>query len=579
MYFKEWPVGARWLTREIKIGDTPLGAENPVRVQSMTNTNTMDTKATVEQAIRMIDAGSEYVRITAPSVKDAENLRVIKKELQKQGYNTPLVADIHYNPKAAEIAARYVEKVRINPGNYVDKKLKGVYSFSDAEYQNELEKISYRLKPLLDVCKQYGTAIRIGSNHGSLSDRILGRYGDTPEGMTEAAMEFLRIMEDQNFYNTVISMKSSNTHVMIQSTRLMVSKMIQEGMNYPIHLGVTEAGDGEDGRIKSTVGIASLLTEGIGDTIRVSLTEAPEKEIPVANQIVNTFALKSFSSSQKPVEVYTNPFHFERRKAVIEDEALRKIPALVVGTANSFDVFKKNAPDLIAIDDKTFQNRDGQSFSYMRILLEKYNAEELDTLLRSSKDDFIVLDTQMEMPVGVYRNFFDVCKKLKLNNALIIKVNCSLPSLAEQQIYAAGIAGSLFADGVGDGVWMDGAESEAESLTTIALSILQASRIRISKTEFISCPTCGRTLFDMEAQLKVIKQKTSHLKGLKIGVMGCVVNGPGEMADADYGYVGAGPGKVNLYKGKTLVKKNIPSQQGLDALIALIKEHGDWRDE
>ena len=576
IYHKEWPVKSRWITREVKIGDTPLGAHHPIRIQSMTNTNTMDTKTTVEQAIRMIKAGSEYVRITAPTTKDAENLREIKAQLKKQGYNTPIVADIHYNPKAAEVAAQYIEKVRINPGNYVDKKLKGVYDFSDADYQIELEKISHMIEPLLKICKTNGTAIRIGSNHGSLSDRIVGKYGDTPEGMAEAAMEFLRIMEDQNFHNTVISMKSSNTQVMIQSTRLLVSKMIAEGMNYPLHLGVTEAGDGEDGRIKSTAGIATLLNEGLGDTIRVSLTEAPEKELPVAREILDQFETKMDAQNSKPVKVYTNPLAFERRRGNTSFCSVNE-PAFVICSASDFSPFSLQQPDFIA-GEKHFTDYAKNKYSFFKLDPEGRSHEELLALTNSIQEDFIVLHTESKKAVQLFNEYFDLLKKFEIEKPVIIQTDITGLNILKQQVIASGISGSLLSDGLADGVWVHGHESEAVELCKIGFGILQATRIRISKTEFISCPTCGRTLFDMEPQLKEIKERTSHLKGLKIGVMGCIVNGPGEMADADYGYVGAGPRKITLYKGKEVVKKNVPQEEAIDELIALIKENGDWRD-
>lgn len=561
----------RFVSREVQIGNTPVGGQNPVRIQSMTNTNTMDTLATVEQAIRMIEAGSEYIRITAPTVKDAENLAVIKKELHARGYLIPLIADIHYNPKAAEVAARIVEKVRINPGNYTDKNMNGKFDFTESEYQNELEKIRERITPLIQICKEHGTAIRIGSNHGSLSDRIVGRFGDTPLGMVEAAMEFIRILEDLDFFNTVISMKASNTRVMVHSTRLLVEKMQQEGMAYPLHLGVTEAGEGEEGRIKSSIGIGALLAEGIGDTIRVSLTEAPEKELPVAQKLVEDFSeIKTTPSLVLPELVGMNPFQYDRRKTqVINKVGGTHAPAVMINCEETEPFDSDQQPDY-RIHNKT----DFDGFAFVK-------DTDLDDVmiseLKLNPDRVIMLEVENTNPVAAFRSSLFRLSNAGIQNPVIIKRDVYDYSDEELQVKAAGICGTIFNDGLADGIYLSGKSRDAQKLNRIAFTILQASRSRITKTEFISCPTCGRTLFDMAPTLLQVKDKLSHLKGLKIGVMGCVVNGPGEMADADYGYVGAGPGKVNLYKGKTCVEKNIPQDQALNHLMQLIKDGGDWR--
>ena len=500
-----------FLSNEVKVGDIIIGGKNPVRIQSMTNTDTMDTLSTVEQSIRMIKAGCELVRITAQNVKAAENLQNIKDELRKRGYTTPLIADIHFNPKAAETAARIVEKVRINPGNYVDKK--SSKSYSEIEYQQELEKIKERLLPLLEICKENGTAIRIGVNHGSLSDRILNRFGNTPEGMVESAMEFAGICKSFGFDNLILSLKSSNARAMINANRLMVERMIAEGLNYPLHLGVTEAGGGEDGRIKSTVGIGTLLKEGIGNTIRVSLTEAPEYEIPIARKIIE------FSKT------ISNPEFF-----LIKKIKYYKFPLVISKSQNT-------KADLFIIDDK-FTNESGEQFPFQKFDKKQIaNSEDLIIIKNSyknlNKEDFLI------------KSSFDYS--------------------------------SLLLDGECQGIWLDTDDNISDEDTVqTAFDILQATGVRISKTEFIACPSCGRTLFNIQKTLEKISKETKHLKGLKIAVMGCIVNGPGEMADADYGYVGAGKGKITLYKKQEVIRKNIEEEKAVEALIELIKENGDW---
>ena len=503
----------------VLIGDLPLGGDYPVRLQSMTNTNTMDTAATVAQSIRIIEAGGEYIRITAPGIREAEHLAVIKKELFRCGYRNPLIADIHFNPKAAETAARMVEKVRINPGNYMDKKSAHPQMYTDSEYAAELERIHARLLPLINICKEYGTAIRIGSNHGSLSDRIVNRYGDSPQGMVESAMEFLRIFEAENFRQVVLSMKASNVRVMIDSTRMLVERMEQEGMFYPLHLGVTEAGEGEDGRIKSAVGIGALLMEGIGDTIRVSLTEEPEAEIPVARKIVN-YTGASLLKSEKIITLSSLEKGFQPENNIVwikeNDLSLKNVRLLVLNGHEQKDI----------------------------------------------QDDVTDID-----PAAV------VLKKIYPDN-----------DAETLYVHAACDFGPYLLKGQGEGLWIEttnlrlgrAGEDPSES---IALTILQACRLRMSKPEYISCPSCGRTLFDLQITAAKIRARTSHLKGLKIGIMGCIVNGPGEMADADYGYVGTGPGKITLYKQREVIKRNIPEEQAVEELVKLIRENGDWQEE
>ncbi len=557
----------RFLTREVNIGDVPLGGKNPVRVQSMTTTDTMDTAATVEQSIRIIRAGGEYVRITAPSIREAENLKNIKNELRKRGYNTPLIADIHYTPNAAEVAARFVEKVRINPGNYVDKKKFEFRELSDTEYSSEIERIRERLLPLIKICKEYGTAMRIGTNHGSLSDRIMSRYGDTPEGMVESAMEFLRICEDENYYSIVLSMKASNPAVMLEANRLLVKRMCGEGMNYPLHLGVTEAGEGEDGRIKSAIGIGTLLEEGIGDTIRVSLTEEPEFEIPVCKIIADRYEYNGY------YEKY-------------ENNILKKSDAGIPKVALSGDV--------------NYDTLANAGYRYSE-LLDKWNISDTsaDIIVTAKNDNSINLSgspeiiTRQEIIQNVYKDiaFFDadILKTVKENfealrlisandKKIFLHLNYGGISKDEFIIYSSIDAGGLMIEGYFDGLWLE-AELPLLEIKDISFGILQAVRRRISKTEYISCPSCGRTLFNLQETTAKIRKATSHLKGLKIAVMGCIVNGPGEMADADYGYVGSGAGKITLYKQKEIIKRSIPSESALEELIQLIKDNGDWQPE
>jgi (E)-4-hydroxy-3-methylbut-2-enyl-diphosphate synthase len=651
---------SRFKTREVFIGDVPMGGDNPIRIQSMTTTNTLDTLATVEQSIRMIDAGCEYVRITAPSIKEAQNLADIKKELRARGYSTPLVADIHFTPNAAEVAARIVEKVRVNPGNYADKKKFDQLTYTTSEYQAELDRIYKKFAPLVKVCKEYGTAMRIGTNHGSLSDRIMSQYGDTPRGMVESAMEFMRMCEDMNYYNLVISMKSSNPQVMVQAYRLLVETMVAEGMNYPLHLGVTEAGDGEDGRIKSAVGIGTLLEDGLGDTVRVSLTEEPEYEIPVAEALVKRYVERSEKlkvESEKFSEAIThntqhathNPFEYQKRETYEANAFIggHMVPRVVV------DLSAANLKDPAVLNDAGYlysplldkYNMAEQSVDFVYLgdalpsfnfpgnLKQLYNYKTWQTLANKTlchpvfelneyigesqkdhalnlvrvkagdieSDDFgalpfdntliFVLETDALNGMQDERAFFFKMEELGLNVPVIIKRTYSATEfdltktgditsadepVSKLQLFAATDMGALLVDGFGDGVWIDAPTMPAKVITSTAFGILQATRSRISKTEYISCPSCGRTLFDLQETTQMIRSRTSHLKGLKIGIMGCIVNGPGEMADADYGYVGAGPDKITLYRGKEVVEKNVSATKALDHLIDIIKTDGNW---
>jgi (E)-4-hydroxy-3-methylbut-2-enyl-diphosphate synthase len=605
----------------VHIGDIPLGGNFPIRVQSMTNTPTLDTHATAEQCKRIIDAGADYVRITTPAVRDAENLAPIKKILREAGYLNPLVADVHFNPKVAEVAARIVEKVRINPGNYIDNKKFEHLEYSDEEYKLELERIHERVLPLLLICKEYGTAIRIGVNHGSLSDRIMSRYGDTPEGMAESAMEFLRIFESEGFTQTVLSMKSSNTRVMVQSTRLLVKKMSEEGMYYPLHLGVTEAGEGEDGIIKSSVGIGALLSEGIGDTIRVSLTGTPEQEIPVARTLVKYFELRQDHGEEPSADIVPSlqfAYHKVQTKT-IENIGGKNIPIVIAdwpGEQNIHKIIAPLIPDFYYFYDHGIRQSLPKQYKYitsMKSWFMNYKTEpnfyplytdaefsfyrekseqlnfalisatdlrpNLLDALRSSQRTILIIETFHKNGIAEQRNLISKLLDLGITAPMIINRNYCENDTSTFQIKSACDAGPLFIDGLGDGIWLRNANTiESVNLISASFGVLQASRVRTSKTEYISCPSCGRTLFDLTTTVAQIRSRTSHLTHLKIGVMGCIVNGPGEMADADYGYVGAGPGKITLYKNKEVIKRNLPEEHAVEELIKLIKENGDWHE-
>ena len=620
----------------MKVGDIAMGGNNPIRIQSMTTVDTMDTKGSVEQVIRMVDAGCEYVRITAPSIKEAQNLQEIKNELKKRGYTVPLIADIHFTPNAAELAARIVEKVRVNPGNYADKKKFEEIEYTDAAYEAELDRIRAKFTPLVKICKEHGTAMRIGTNHGSLSDRIMSRYGDSPIGMVESALEFLRICEDLNYYDIVLSMKSSNTQVMVQAYRLLVHKLGEEGFQpYPLHLGVTEAGDGEDGRIKSSVGIGTLLEDGLGDTIRVSLTEEPEAEVPVAKALADRYLKREGHEAISEIKHYpVNPFEYKRREAhevinlgghqvprVVADFSLKEkiTPAslFALGYHYSVPLDKWNITDMacdyVFLKDKiadfeipgtlgliyihaVWKSQQHRDRVYPFITSKEYLAgvetssklnfiyvllKDLDqSLIQKLKIDttaVLIIDTHNEHGLAEQRRLF----------VDIINNQCTVPVIIGRtyrdltpellQLHSATDLGGLLIDGLGDGVFIAAENCGGDKIVNqTAFNILQATRTRISKTEYISCPSCGRTLFDLQETTSMIRSRTSHLKGLKIGIMGCIVNGPGEMADADYGYVGSGPDRITLYRGREVVKKNVPSAKAVDELIGLIREDGNW---
>ena len=645
---------SRYKTHEVYIGNIPLGGNNPIRIQSMTTTDTMDTLATVEQTIRMVEAGCEYVRITAPSINEAKNLEIIKKELMSRGYNVPLIADIHFTPNAAEMAARIVEKVRVNPGNYVDKKKFDLIEYTDAEYQEEIDRIRERFTPLVKICKEYGTAMRIGTNHGSLSDRIMSRYGDTPLGMVESALEFLRICEDENYHNIVLSMKASNPQVMVQAYRLLINKMEAEGMNYPLHLGVTEAGGGEDGRIKSALGIGALLEDGIGDTIRVSLTEDPEFEAPVAISIANRYKGRENHKSIKEIdESPIDPFNYNKRKTfeilsiggsnvprVVADYSRRKITSQkdLVDIGYSYDEpsdkwnLADTAADLIylgkntlpfdcpnglnSIDDYevwkdfknthnsypiftakefTYANKKSSEINFIKIKIDDLTESFLNKI-KNDKTVVLILETENLAGIAEQRRaFFDLLIS-QILNPVIIKRDYTNKTFETLQLYSSTDLGGLLIDGLGDGVWVfvdeiitdksglyvksfiNRSETKEKTINRLLFNILQAARQRISKTEYIACPSCGRTLFDLQTTTEMIRKRTEHLKGVKIAIMGCIVNGPGEMADADYGYVGSGIDKITLYREKNIVRRNIPSENAVNELIDLIKEDGNWAE-
>lgn len=629
---------------EVRIGDVPLGGDNPIRIQSMTTVDTMDTIGSVEQAIRMVEAGCEYVRITAPSLKEAQNLEAIKKELRRRGYTVPLIADIHFTPNAAELAARIVEKVRVNPGNYADKKRFETIEYTDSAYQEELERIRKKFTPLVNICKEYGTAMRIGTNHGSLSDRIMSRYGDTPLGMVESALEFLRICEDLQYYNIVLSMKASNPQVMVQAYRLLVQKLDEEGLKpYPLHLGVTEAGDGEDGRIKSAVGIGTLLEDGLGDTVRVSLTEEPEAEAPVAKILVDRYVHRSDHAPIPEVaESPINPFVYNRRQArevgnfggghhvprVLAD--LSEVQISDYKDLKCIGHFYLSEPDKWRMNDQgadyvytgnrpinfmlpnglkeirnyaTWLNSSDrvnklpmftpdelakaetlhEEINFVRFSIQQLNASLVALLKNTPKLVAVVYSENQHAMAELRRLFFELVQQGIDVPVAIQRTYSQIPE-DNFRIYAATDAGGLFIDGFGDGIMtsITGITAKDEQLrwadicNKTSFGILQATRNRMSKTEYISCPSCGRTLFDLQETTAMIRKRTDHLKGVKIGIMGCIVNGPGEMADADYGYVGSGPGRITLYRGKEVVKRNVPSANAVDELIGLIKEDGNW---
>jgi len=647
----------RRVARVVNIGGVPMGGDHPIRVQSMTTVDTMDTLGSVEQTLRMVAAGCEYVRITAPSIKEAQNLLEIKKELRLRGCDVPLIADIHFTPNAAELAARIVEKVRVNPGNYADKKKFEEIDYTDASYAAEVERIRERFRPLVQICKQYGTAMRIGTNHGSLSDRILSRYGDTPLGMVESALEFLRLCEEENYYDVVLSMKASNTQVMVQAYRLLVQKLDEEGLQpYPLHLGVTEAGEAEDGRIKSAVGIGTLLEDGLGDTVRVSLTEAPEAEAPVARMLIDRYtnraalarpirplgaALNSSLSAASPI----NPFQYLRRVThevanfggqnvprVIADFSrlprveyadLRAAGHLYSPFLDKFQMSDLGADYLYSgerpvpfllpnglreiVTYTAWRDAGRRPDHYPLLTADAYLATDaarrhprlnfllldLDALtpellahLRDDRAVVLTLDTANAHAMPELRRAFFELLNAGVTCPALVRRTYPMTNPAQTQLDAATDIGGLLIDGFGDGIalctdLLPAQDQEAwlhdlDGLNQLSFGILQAARTRMSKTEYISCPSCGRTLFDLQETTARIRQRTDHLKGIKIGIMGCIVNGPGEMADADYGYVGVGKGKIALYRGQEVIKKAVPEERAVDDLIELMREDGRW---
>jgi len=568
-----------WNPRVVSIGNVQMGGSYPVRIQSMTNTPTLATEATVAQCIRMIEAGCEMVRITTQNRKEAENLAKIKKMLRESGFDTPLIADVHFNPAVAEVAARIAEEVRINPGNYVGKTSSEI-RWTLREYEAELERISLQLRPLLDICQEYGTAIRIGTNHGSLSGRILDRYGDTPLGMAESAMEFVRICHNQGFHNLVLSLKSSNVRVMIGATRLLVHKMIAEKMMYPVHLGVTEAGNNLEGRIKSAVGIGGLLADGIGDTIRVSLTEAPENEIPVARQLASIYP-KPFSRKITPVpdEVFNADTDFSYRRRIsspVDSIGNGKLPVVLWG-AEKLRAVDENCADEGAHGLLVMNETDTPGTGEIRYsLIDPYAATALPEDFNSARL-VLVLKIKDAGSVTLSKKIHAELEKKQYSMPVILAYEQPDPDAALFAVNASALLAPLLNDGLCDGIWLNNPALTQQQVVNIAFGILQAARARITKTEYIACPGCGRTQYNLEESFEKVKQATAHLKGLKIAVMGCIVNGPGEMADADYGYVGQGSGKVALYRGKTLVKRDITESEAVAELIGLMKLQGHWQ--
>ena len=609
---------SRWETREVKVGNIGIGGNNPIRIQSMTTTDTMDTMATVEESIRMIEAGCELIRITAPSQKEAENLANIKAELNKRGYDAPIIADIHYTPKAAEIAARLIEKVRVNPGNYADKKKFAKIDYTDHEYQQELDRIFEKFSPLVKICKEHGTAMRIGTNHGSLSDRILSRFGDTPQGMVESAMEFVRICAHHDYHNLILSMKASNPQIMIHAYRLLVDKMKEEGYNFPLHLGVTEAGDGEDGRIKSAIGIGALLEDGLGDTVRVSLTEAPENEAPVAKALVERYLNREKSNVAIETNSKFNPYAYHKRNSIeLNQIGGKQVPKVIIDLSKENNItpntlsnygydylveedkwnIGEQAVDFLYLGDQKLSfaipgtlQCIGDHYQWKVIDLSEYKEQEnifvqikgLNELqsfkYTGQKNIILVFTSEASNYMQEIRAMFLLLKGKKIDLPVVIRNDYKGLDELKSQTYPSTDIGANMLEGFGDGIWLNNDNISGSKLTSIVFGILQATRTRISKTDYISCPSCGRTLFDLEETTAKIRSRTNHLKGLKIGIMGCIVNGPGEMADADYGYVGSGIDKITLYKGQEVVEKGINSEDAVDALIDLIKDNGDWVD-
>lgn len=633
-------------TIPVRVGEVTIGGDHPIVIQSMTTVDTMDTQGSVEQCIRMIESGCQLIRITAPSIKEAENLRNIRNELRRLGHTTPLVADIHFTPNAAEVAAGIVEKVRINPGNYADKKKFEVIEYTDASYQDELARIRDRFLPLVRICKEHRTAMRIGTNHGSLSDRIMSRYGDTPLGMVESALEFLRICEDEQFFDCVISMKSSNTQVMVQAYRLLVQKLAEGGFKpYPLHLGVTEAGEAEDGRIKSAVGIGTLLEDGLGDTVRVSLTEDPEFEAPVAKALVDRYLSRKAHPVIAPITSYPiQPFEHSKRDTMeVYNLGGQNVPRVIADISRiasctpkemkavghfylpELDKWKMNdlgcdfvysgmnpIPFMLPNgmreiqDYSIWEKNDSQTNRYPLftcaefgegsslhptlnfLKLQDSEIQAAIPLLKGRTDVVILLHTENNHAMAALRRAFVELIHADVSVPVVLNVSYEDQSEEKTMLYSATDVGGLLVDGLGDGVMISGEKKNEQSRqglldqvklhVRVSFGVLQAARTRMTKTEYISCPSCGRTLFDLQETTAMIRKRTDHLKGVKIGIMGCIVNGPGEMADADYGYVGSGKGKITLYKGKEVVKRAVPSEKAVDELIEIIRTDGMWSE-
>lgn len=651
MYFLSHFSHKRIPTHEVSIGDLKMGGNNPIRIQSMTTTDTMDTDGTVKQTLKMVEAGCELVRITAPSIKEAENLQLIKAELHKQGCYVPLVADIHFTPNAAEVAARIVEKVRVNPGNYADKKKFETLDYTDKSYQAELDRIYKKFAPLVKICKENGTCMRIGTNHGSLSDRILSRYGDSPLGMVESAWEFIKICEDFDFHNIVVSMKASNPQVMVQAYRLLMKRMLRHTHIYPLHLGVTEAGEGEDGRIKSALGISTLLMDGIGDTVRVSLTEEPEYESPVAKFLIDYYEklkverTESKGKGEELGDLPFNPYEFNRRKtnhilnlghtevprvvgdirhvcaktadlkemgydynAMLDKYNFADIAADFVYLGKNIAPFEMPGGLKLVYDATTWELlRENETiFPFFEKITDFLSAKKIHAALNfvkitttdielvlAEKEKYthcvFIADSQAAIPTYEYRKIIYALEKAALHNPILVISRkhkdysfyddshfpdyVRLSEEAKIQLSLSSDLSTLLVDGLIDGIWIENADN---LMLRTVFGCLQMSRLRITKTEYISCPSCGRTLFDLMETTARIRSRTEHLKGVKIGIMGCIVNGPGEMADADYGYVGVGTDKIALYRGKEVVMKAVKTAEAVDKLIDLIREDGRW---
>ena len=609
-YIKDLTRYKRQETVEVNIGGVPVGSSQPIRIQTMTDTNTTDTDATIEQIIRVVKAGADYVRVTVKGMSDAESLKIIKKELVDRGYNTPLIADIHFNPKLAEVAAQYVSKVRINPGNFYDKRAQFKNKiYTDVEYNQELAIIEKQFVPFLKMLKETKTALRIGANHGSLSDRVMSRYGDTPAGIAESVMEFLRICKKEDFNNVVVSIKSSNTRVMVYTVRLLNFKMRLEDMKFPIHLGVTEAGEGEDGRIKSAVGVGALLSDGIGDTVRISLTEAPLNEIPVALKLVNHFKrYQNHEPIEAPMIAQTNPFEYERRDtrpvlnmggqelpvviADLGDRSLREmipirgklVPDYFISGNKILDIEGEEYP-VITLEEYLFESTRWGRMKFIRTNKAEFDRfmdmhPEIIMKLKQTRKTVLILESHNANPMAELRAFFMSLETHIWKVPVVLFRQYNESRLEDLQITASADLGGLLIDGYGDGICLsnDNENITFTELKDLSFGILQASRMRVTKTEFVSCPGCGRTLFNLQETTRAVKAHFKHLDHLKIGIMGCVVNGPGEMGDVDYGFVGAGNNKVNLYKGLKPIKRHISYENAVEELEQLIRENGDWKD-